>query len=264
MLKMICIDLDGTLLNSNNEVSDANKKAIIYALNKGIKVMLVSGRPNCFASRIASNIDKRIGIITFNGGYYRIDDQEYYFPIDEKVVRHLAQIAMEDNVRTFIKNRNTSICNKDDPHTLDYDKYRDQTAKEDQMDLYYNVDFNDYLAKHQINALKLLTWDGGYEQMEEIAKTYPQIKVFSHEHYFEICNAQTDKGMAIEQVCTNEHIALKDVMCIGDGDNDKVMFAIAGISVAMGNASESVKESCDYITDTNDNDGVSKAIMQFA
>lgn len=264
MEKLICLDLDGTLLNENNEVSQANIDAIKAAIKLGNKVVLVTGRPNCFTARVTRMLGFDLGQITFNGGHYEIDGIIKNYPIDENITKKIAHLAKKYDVRTFFKKKNLSLCTKSDPKTLDYDDYKDETPKDAQMDMYYDVDVEAWLENNTGEFLKILTWDGENTDAfyEEVSKL-DYIKVFKHETYFELCNENTDKGMAVESLANNLNIDLKDVICIGDSYNDLSMFKKAGLSIAMGNADDYIKSQCDHTTLTNNESGVAYAINKW-
>ena len=264
--KLICIDLDGTLLDSNQRVSSTNKKAIRKALDAGLEVAIVSGRPNCFTMRIMNQIDERMGHITFNGAYYRIAGKTKSFPIDFEVVKKIAALARKHNIRIYFKNKNLALCTKSDPGILDYDKYRDKTAPKDLLDFHYYVDAPTYFEENYMDVLKIYCWDDNQEGLHKLGdevEKLPNINFFRYSDYFECCNAETDKGKAIEKVCAELKIKKEEIVCIGDNFNDVPMFKVAGLSVAMENGPKAVKEMCDVVTLTNNENGVAYAIENY-
>lgn len=266
MYKLVCVDLDGTLLDSHQRVSSTNKEAIRKALDHGIEVAIVSGRPNCFTTRIMNQIDDRMGHVTFNGAYYRIAGKTNSIPIRFDTVKEIAKIARKYNIRIYFKNKNLALVTKSDPGVLDYDKYKDQTAPKDRIDFHYYVDVITYFEENQMDVLKIFAWDNNREALykagEEIKKL-PGINYFEYEDYFELSSDETSKGKAIVKVAEELGIKPEEVVCIGDNFNDVPMFEIAGLSVAMENAPRKVKEMCDVVTLTNDENGVAHAIYEY-
>lgn len=266
MYKLICVDLDGTLLDSHQRVSSTNKEAIIKALNAGIEVAIVSGRPNCFTTRIMNQIDDRMGHVTFNGAYYRIAGKSNRFPIHKETVDQVAKLAKEYNIRVFFKNKNLALCTKSDPGVLDYDKYKEQTAPKDRMDFHYYVDAVTYFAENDPGILKIFCWDNNKERFNKLAdevEKLPHVQCYRYDDYFELCSDETSKGKAILKVSKELNIKAEEVVCIGDNFNDVPMFEVAGLSVAMENAPKQVKEMCDVVTLTNDENGVAYAIENY-
>ena len=266
MYKLICIDLDGTLLDTRQRVSAKNKDAIRKALDKGIEVAIVSGRPNCFTIRIMNQISGRMGHITFNGAYYRVANKTKQFPIDPDTVKKIAKLAKKYNVRVFFKNKNLSMCTKSDPGILDYDQFKAQTPLKDQMDMLYNIDVDQILEEQDIDILKIFAWDTDLDavrKMREELLDMEGINLYLYDEYFEMSSDQTSKGKAILNVCKDLGIKPEEVVCIGDNYNDLPMFEIAGLSVAMENAPKEIKAKVDKVTLTNDQSGVAYAIENF-
>lgn len=266
MYKLICIDLDGTLLDSHQRVSSTNKKAIRKALDQGLEVAIVSGRPNCFTMRVMNQIDHRMGHVTFNGAYYRIAGKSNYFPIDKDVVKEIAKLARKYNVRVYFKNKNLGLCTKSDSGILDYDNYKEQTAPKDRIDFHYYVDAVTYFEENETDILKIFCWDNNVEGLRKLAdevEKLPHINFFRYDDYFELSSDQTSKGKAILKVSEELGFKPEEVACIGDNFNDVPMFEIAGLSIAMENGPKQVKEMCDVVTLTNDENGVAYAIDNY-
>lgn len=87
--------------------------------------------------------------------------------------------------------------------------------------------------------------------------------VSSYENNFEIMTNGVSKGRGVEILAAYYNIKPEEIICIGDNENDLSMIKFAALGVAMGNAPSSIKEQADYVTDTNDNDGVAKVIEKF-
>lgn len=263
MYKLVCVDLDGTLLDSHQQVSSVNKEAIRKALNQGIEVAIVSGRPNCFTTRIINQIDPRMGHITFNGAYYRIGDKTNSFPIRFDTVKAIASIAQKYNIRMYFKNKNLGIVTKSDLGFQDYDQYKEQTAPKDRIDYYYNVDAVAYFEEHTMDVLKIFTRDSDFEGIRKVGeeiKKLPGVHFFDYGEYFEVSSDETSKGKAILKVAAQLNIKPEEIVCIGDHFNDASMFEVAGLSIAMKNAPQKVQEMCDALTLSNDCDGVAYAL----
>lgn len=266
MYKLICVDLDGTLLNSRGYISETNKKAIRDALDHGVEVAIVSGRPNCFTTRIIKQIDMRMGHVTFNGAYYRIAGKQKYFPIAFDTVKKIAAIAKKYDVRIYFKNKNLAIVTKDDPGILDYDNYKEETALKDRLDFHYDVDAATYFETQYMDVLKIFAWDSNRDALSKAAKEISEldhINFYEYADYFELSSNQTSKGKAILSVAEELNIKPEEIMCIGDNYNDVPMFQIGATSVAMKNADEKIKQMCDIVTLSNDDNGVAYAINKY-
>lgn len=266
MYKLICIDLDGTLLDSHQRVSTTNKQAIKKALDLGIEVAIVSGRPNCFTTRIMNQIDERMGHVTFNGAYYRVAGKSNRFPIDKEIIKEIARLGRLYNVRIFFKNKNLGLCTKSDPGILDYDKYKEQTAPKDRIDFHFYVDAPTYFDNNDTEILKVFSWDNNVEGLKKLGaevSKLPNINFYRYDDYFECSSNQTSKGKAILKVADELGIKVEEIASIGDNFNDVPMFEIAGLSIAMENGPIAVKEMCDVVTLNNDENGVAYAIENY-
>lgn len=266
MYKLICVDLDGTLLDTHLRISSKNKQAIRSALDSGIDVVIVSGRPNCFTIRIMDQISGRMGHITFNGAYYRVENKTRKFPIDPVTALKVARLAQEYNVRMYFKNKNLAICNKSDIGSLDYDNFREQTPVKDRMDIYHNVDVVNYLTNHGMEILKIVALDDDELAMAKVVEkmaTDKTVNLYAYEDYFEMSSSDTSKGMAIVNMAKDLGIELQDVVGIGDAFNDMSMLEVVGLPIAMGNAPDKVKNICKKVTLSNEESGVGYAIEHF-
>lgn len=266
MYKLICIDLDGTLLDSRNKVTVKNREAIRKALDQGVEVAIVSGRPNCFTIRIMNQISGRMGHITFNGAYYRIANKTRQIPIPEEAVKKITKLAKKYNVRVYFKNKNLSLCTKNDPGILDYDQFKSQTPLKDQLDMVYNVDAESVLAEQDIPILKIFAFDENLAAINAMADEVEQIagiRFYRYEDSFELSSIETSKGLAILKVCEDLGIKPEEVACFGDQLNDLPMFEVVGLSIAMGNASDFIKSKARKVTLTNDESGVAYGIENF-
>lgn len=268
MYKLICLDLDGTLLTSNKTVSDSNRAALIQCLNNGQQVYLVTGRPLCFSYWIAQKIDPRIHIICCNGAWYQCAGQTIQHEISPIAIRSLVN-ALEQfpTVHAFFKGA--------------HDIYT--TSAYDPRFLYehINSDLPDFQTCHAHSALPLSAL---LEQAQHILKVLiyepnPKTLLDFRTHLeslleiqvtsmckqgFDIVARGVDKNHAIQTVCTYLNILPEQVLAIGDGDNDLQMLQAAGLGIAMGNAPAEVQALADVIAPTNDEDGVAWALQHYA
>lgn len=100
------------------------------------------------------------------------------------------------------------------------------------------------------------------EAKEEFKKQEDLEVVSSGKINFEVMSKGTSKGIAVKKFCDILGIDSKEVICIGDNENDISMIKFAGLGIAMGNATDEVKSMADFVTDTNVNDGVAKALRK--
>ena len=271
MVKLIAIDMDGTLLNNKKETEPEQKKALKDAIEKGIHVVLCTGRPLFGTLPLYRELDLGEAneyIIVNNGcsthetkGYSLIDYKE----LEPVEIQELFELGKNHNMdftvfnedKFFFISRNGETPNE---HTL-----RDSTlvytpiteiSLEEAASRKYTIFKSMYIGNSEIldNFEKLLT--------EDVRKKYNFTR--SQENILEAMPSEADKGKAVRRLAEKLEIRKSEIMAIGDGNNDVEMLEYAGISVAMGNATEAAKKASKYETDTNENNGVAKAIYKYA
>lgn len=266
MYKIIAIDMDGTLLNSQRVITPATKQAIQLAREKGIKVVLASGRP------IAGIRDKlnELNITT---------DQDYVLHFNGSIVENVgtgaiihSQILTGKDAKRIAKiatnlDVNTHAFSR--VYGLITPKISHYTRVEAEINGISITEMNFEQLEDDHPIIKAMIVDEPARLSVAIenmpADLYHDYTVVKSSPYFlEFLNTQSNKGLGIKTI--TEHLGLKpeNVMCIGDAENDHHMLNYAGLGVAMANAMDETKQLADYITFSNDEDGVAHAIHKFA
>jgi Cof subfamily protein (haloacid dehalogenase superfamily) len=260
-LKLIAIDLDGTLLNSKNAISPRTEAAIRRAAESGIVVTIATGRMYRSALAIAKKLDLDVPLITYNGALVRsVSGKVYYHrPIPEKLSHEIMMLfkEMRWHIQTYI----------DD--TL-YVRHLDKKAKAYATIAGVEaVPLGDALYTIKGEPTKML---GIADSPEEAGAMYEYLnadfgtKLFiaisqaPNAIYVEICHPEVSKGKALTMLAQNLSIKKEEIMAIGDSGNDVSLLDAAGLPVAMANARPEVKERAQIITKSNDEDGVALVI----
>src|SRR5690625_9658 len=236
-IKLVAVDMEGTLLTKDHEVSVANQKMIANAQAQGITVMLSAGRWLTLCEPYAEQTGWDTCFVTVHGG-------EIWTATKELVERHeLAAEAIESmwhlgdkvGINMWMTSTTGNFMKSERPD----DFYAYQWLK-----MGYSTEDHEKLAA--VNE-QLKTYEG-----LELTNSLPtNIEVNPH---------GVNKASALVRVCKELGITMEEVMAVGDSMNDIKMIEQAGIGVAMGNAQEKVKVAADFITAANDDDGVAKAI----
>ena len=270
MYKVIFIDLDGTLLNDKKEISDENIRQLNRAYNeKGIKTIITSGRQAGYIKKIYEKYDCHFGdyIICANGAIIKnVKTNEYlnkeYFNLDDVIF--LRNIYLNSNLEYFLVYTETNS----------YIEKRSDMKTQDEI-VINNI--TNFLANNNLQPT-LCIFGGDIKELESASKQMktnihilntPISNYFTtinneivHHNYFDIVKDGCNKQEAIKKVLKAFNIKNDEMIVIGDGGNDVPMFECGGFKIAMGNADDIIKEKADFITDTNNNDGVAEAIKK--
>ncbi|MGL5414473.1 MAG: Cof-type HAD-IIB family hydrolase [Clostridium sp.] len=272
-IKLICTDMDGTLLNSNHLVSTENKETLKKAINHGIIVSIATGRLFTSANYYRNLIGIDAPLICANGAYIKDKKTEKILyknalSLDESL--ELYNISKKYDLHLFFNTWNTAISTKEFIKNHAYAISNEGMSLEDRTNFVVNEDLTSTLKEYEDEILKLICIDYSNEKKSEIIKARKEIEaldkyevVCSGPFNFEVMKKGTTKGLAVKKLAELLNIKPENVMCLGDSENDLSMLQYAGIPIAMENGLDIVKENALYITDTNNNSGVSKAIKHF-
>lgn len=287
MYKLIAIDLDGTLLNSYGEVSNENRQALKYAMNKGIQVVLASGRDPQTMRKISLDLGIENYLIAGNGAsVYDIKLEKNIYEKFIKKSRALKIIRMckrnsiffslytDRGIITESLNYNVKVFNSENNYK--------SLGKQTNIELVEDID--EYASNHEMNILKIIICDDNkiiFNNILQRLKKISGIEVLDVEHmskkvikigteevdieyyYTEISSKDVDKWNAIEYLIDLLNIDKKEVICIGDNLNDKKMIENAGVGITMKNSALASKNIGDFITEDNNLNGVEKAIYKY-
>lgn len=282
MIKCIATDMDGTLLNSIQQVSQENKEAILKAQAQGIEVVVATGRSYQEATYALNEAGLNCPVIGVNGAEVRTKEGDVIsaISIDKQIAKGVAKKLQENEVYF-------EVYTNDGAYTIDGDKAvsiivdiilsanpdvnmqeavtaAEKRVHEGRIHLIDNYDvlFNDEDAQ----VYKFLAFSFDSKRLEAASNELADFKELTvttsgHEN-LEITHKDAQKGIALEAFVKTNGIDLSETMAIGDNFNDVSMFERVGRAVAMGNAGFTIKSLCDVVTDTNDENGVAKAILE--
>ncbi|WP_051533963.1 Cof-type HAD-IIB family hydrolase [Desulfitibacter alkalitolerans] len=253
--KLIAIDLDGTLLNNDLEISPRAAAAIKTAESRGVKVTLCTGRMYASAYPYAQKLGINIPLITYNGALVKnsFDGEVLYeknLPLEE--ARHVVKICREFDCQLNVYFDDKLYVEKSDYWAKKY-------AGRVNVPLH---EVDDLLKFLKFSPIKLLAM-GQEEVLHTIREQLSDRGLYitrSQPHFLEILNPEATKGKGLAAVVKRLAIDRKNVMAIGDNENDIEMFKYAGYAVVMANADDHVKAHADYVTKNNNDDGVAEAI----
>lgn len=269
-IKLFATDLDGTLLTSDDKISKININALQAAVKAGVMVTLATGRMYSSAVQYARQIGIDVPLITYNGALIKSTSGQIYSE----------NLLAPETVTKFVnycakKNWYLQLCSDD---KLYFPVYLQRSAAyEKSVGLKGEEVGWQKLALINKNVAKMLLVTSAYadskqekdpEEDQMVAKLSKEFSgkaalVRSKKGLIEVIHPDVSKANALRVLAAKFNFKTDEVMAIGDANNDLPMLKAAGKSVAMGNAAENIKAVCDYVTDTNDNDGVAKAIYEY-
>ena len=260
--KLIVLDLDGTLTNSQKEITPRNKETLIRVQEQGVRLVLASGRPTYGIVPLANELRmNEFGgfILSYNGGEiinWGTQEMIYENVLPNDVVPVLYECA---------RSHQLSILTYDGAEIVTENSQDPYVQKEAFLNKMAVRETNDFLTDITLPVAKcLIVGDAGKlipVESELCIRLQGKINVFRSEPYFlELVPQGIDKALSLSVLLENIGMTREEVIAIGDGYNDLSMIKFAGMGIAMGNAQEPVKKAADYITLTNEEDGVAEAI----
>ncbi|MBS4206862.1 Cof-type HAD-IIB family hydrolase [Bacillus sp. FJAT-50079] len=282
MIKCIASDMDGTLLNAKQEVSEATVQAIKAAQEQGIDFIVATGRAYSEVRYVLDRAGIDCPAICVNGGEIRDKDGNVSFSVgldgetSTKITSVFSDLDIYFELYTRGGTYTTSYENGiqvvvDIFHTANPSMNIEEIRKSaddrfNQRLIKVIDDYGPIFAEEDCHVYKFLAFSRDEETLEKartLLKEIAGIEVTSSgRNNLEVMHYQAQKGAALQRYTEAQGISLADTMALGDNYNDISMLEIAGHSVAMGNGEKPVKEIAKHVTDTNDNDGVAKAIVQ--
>lgn len=264
MIKLVAIDLDGTLLSSDHTVSELNKKAIMRAEEKGIKMVLCSGRTVHNLLGFAKDLDisgKEDYVVGYNGaGAVRIHDEVFIYneSLTGKDAKIIAKICDEVDANFTVHTFYESMTPRENPYST-----HESALNDVPLFLKHPKELNDDDLVTKVLILDHPDKIDGYEAhiREYLSGNYHVVRTMPI--YLEVLKKGISKYSGIMAVADLHHIRKEEIMAIGDAPNDLEIIKEAGLGVAMENAEELVKDHASFVTKTNEEDGVAYAMNRF-
>lgn len=267
MIRLVAIDLDGTLFNDRKEISSANREAIRQAKEQGVHVIICTGRPLKAIEDVIHDLDlDNPGdySITFNGGYIQKNDTGevlHQLTLSKEEVVEMYRIGHRYGLPVDVVSDNIvySLMPTIENHPSRYQHMNKRLT---------NVEctVNDLPDNRRYNKV-LLSQDPEYlcsriqSALSPFQSSYSTMQTQSF--LYEIAPNGVQKGEGLRFLSEYLNIPASEMMAIGDEENDISMLIYAGIGVAMGNARDDVKQVSDVITSTNEENGVARAIEKY-
>lgn len=257
-LRLLCLDIDGTLLDTAHQLPPENRAAVQYAAEKGVCICLLSARPPQAITPIAQALGVPGPVASFGGALIEEGDRRIF---DRRLPMEAAQTVIRLAQQEGI--------------SLSF--YRDTAWFVERDDRWSEGESAITGLRPEVMPLAAAVAEGAPHKLlcmgeaEHIDRFYQILQneglaaelLRSKDEYLEIMPQQADKADALRTLCRYRHLAPEQTMAIGDHDVDCTMLRAAGVGVAMGNGSPAARQAADWIAPDNDHAGVAAAIDHF-
>jgi len=261
--KLLAIDIDGTLLNSAGQLTERTETALKAALLQGIEIILATGRMCCSGLVYARRLGLTAPCVFYNGAIViNPVTEEVYFKqeIAEDFVTRVSDFFRENGwyLQKYIDDT-LCVVDENDEHCHHYVSI----AKVKPLSL------GQKFWTMKTASTKLLGCsDDARDLPEMLAKTKEKFGMelyvaSSWKRFVELMHPEVNKARSVERAAALLGITQAEVACFGDSSNDAEMLAWAGLGVAMGNASYTVKQAANAVAKSNDEDGLAQFLEQF-
>jgi Cof subfamily protein (haloacid dehalogenase superfamily) len=271
-IRLIAIDIDGTLLDSQFTIPPANISALRRAHELGVEIVLVTGRRHSFALPIVEMLGFNVSLISSNGAVTRSLQGELFHrdllpaATARKLIRHMDPYRGNAVITFDVETKGALVLERADELHHSISRWLEKNASF----LEYSIPLEDCLITDPIQAM----FCGTVARMREAEKHLKsaglddEITVLKTEYthrdlcMFDVLTYACSKGHAVERWATYRQIPRDQIMAIGDNYNDREMLEYAGVPVVMANASDELKQLGWTVTLSNDEGGVAAAIEQ--
>lgn len=288
MYKLVAIDLDGTLLNSYGEVSEATKNALQKAKSQGVEIVLASGRPISSTESLAIELGVDNYLISGNGSaVFDIKNQKVIYDrfLNKEQVLKIAKLCeknsffynvyTEDEVIASSLNYNVLFYYKENLKKIEekrthinvvqnIEKYIEESGKEKFLKITV-CDESQFIFNSIMKRLKMIedidVLETAYMSKKKIKSGTEDVDI--QYFYTEVTNKNVNKWSAIEFLLEKLNINKEEVLTIGDNMNDIEMIQNAGLGIVMGNSNPKMKEIAKEIVSDNNSEGVLEAFNKF-
>jgi Cof subfamily protein (haloacid dehalogenase superfamily) len=283
LMKLIAIDMDGTLVNKQLKVTKENSKIISQAVKDGHHVVIATGRSYDEARHTLEDAELHLPLICVNGAEIRSAEWEILSstPLEFSQYEEIKRILDKEDIYyelytskgTYTDNREKAyevmkdIVITSNPEATD-DDVQKAALRRFRLGLVSVVgDFEKLLDQNDIEVYKFLAFSSDTARLQRAFQHLQAVDDLavssSADNNLEITNSEAQKGVALKRFAEIKGIPLENTMAIGDNYNDVSMLEIAGFPVAMGNAVDEIKEMASFVTKENDESGVAFAIQKF-
>ena len=259
MIRLVALDIDGTLLNSDHKISERNKDAVRRAIKEGVKIVLLSGRNFLCMQQYVEELELKDLTISLNGAYILDGDKReaiHDLRVERDAASDIIKAAEDLGIHINYYHDEAIACGSETDYSREYSRITGVPIAKVGSIYEYN-------KTRCPNKMLLIGQRELLDKIRAWVEKYHDSRVnffYSNPMYLEITHKNVSKGQALAFLADYYGFTMDEVMAVGDGENDLSMIKAAGIGVAMENALDEVKAAANFITLSNNRDGVAYAI----
>lgn len=262
-IKLIALDIDGTLLKNDHTLSERNLAVLKKALAAGVQIVLATGKTRTATESLLKTLALKTpmvaiqGLIVFNAD----GSIQHQSTLEKQVLRRVVQYAELNGYDVIAYNGNRLLVKRLAPHLSAITKYHEPEpeAVGSLLNVIGSTPINKLvLLGADIRKMKALRW-----QLEQQVGDQVSFTTTAMLDSLEVLPKGASKGNGLRLLLKGMHVDPAKVMAIGDAENDIEMLKLVGLGVAVGNASEQVKSVAKFVVASNEDDGVAEAIERF-
>jgi len=266
--KLLALDLDGTLLNSKEEISKKNLEAIKRVNKKGVKIIVTTGRSYASAESYITKININDPVITYNGAViHDFENVIRKITLKDNLIKDILKLLKDMDYAPIIYDENHKYYETFGGYTHDFLEFSKTFERE-------LIKVENIIDREWKNVIRLSVVTGEPDiplLHSELKKNFGE-KIKTLDTYFvgwnfwifEILSKDCSKSNGLSFLCNTYNIEQEEVIAVGDNNNDLDMITWAGMGVAMKNGLTSVIKEADYVTErNNDEDGVTEVLEKF-
>jgi len=266
MIKMVVSDMDGTLLNSDLEISNENLQAIEALRKKGIRFCVATGRPEQLVKEYIEPLKMKDPMIMYNGsviGHPFQEEKLYELRLADEDIRAIVEYCEANDIiyMSYAKDKLISKPN----YRVSFFEERNKKLDEKNKCVFEDIrDIDKMISENSISKILLIENDPEkFKKAKDFVSGYPQFEIASSQKGFIDINPQgASKGNALKVLANHFGYKLDEIVVFGDQDNDVSMLKVAGIGVAMANASKAARSVANDTTSSNNDNGVAKWLIK--
>lgn len=267
--KIIAVDMDGTLLDDDKHISDYNLKMIEKAVSLGVKFVIASGRLPCGLKFYEATVAKNQPMLCCNGGLILDEYRNSIYSnfLSREALLKIIYVLRTDKDTYYHFYSDDSIFSEHFGHEVErFYKFNNTVDRKYRIEIRLIPDAKQYIEKTNIEVNKIVVIDEDLSYLKSLRERIESIEgvevTKSNIDNIEINSEGTNKGTGLKLLAEHYGISIEECIAVGNDENDISMIKCAGLGVAVQNARDYIKETADFITERDNNNGAIGEVIE--